>query len=241
MTSPTNRIITVVATVAFVATGLGCGVISQVKQAAGNISTVSDLADKLRGAEKLTYTAQYKVFDGSTATVVQQPPNAAFIGKDGRFLVTADANYLCSTQEKVLTCQKSPNDGATLDASSAGLIPAVTGAGFISAPIALGLLVAASVVPGAKVDKSEKKIAGQQSTCLKVTGIPQASGAPTTDVRDFSVCVTDNGLLASFEGTQNDGQRAGVELTSYQDSADAKAFVPPAGAKIVDVQELQPK
>jgi hypothetical protein len=232
---------TFVAAAALGATALGCGVISQVKQAASNITTVSELADKLRDAEKMTFTAEYRVFDGSTATVVQQPPNAAFVGKDGRFIVTADSYYLCSPEKKVLTCQKSPSDGASLDAASAGLIPAVTGEGFISAPIALGLLVAASVTPGAHVDKSEKTIAGQHATCVKVTGIPQATNAGAGDVKDFSTCVTDKGLLGSFEGTQNDGKRAGVELTSFKDTADAKAFQPPAGAKIVDVQQIQPK
>jgi hypothetical protein len=240
MTFPASRIATVTAAVAVAATLLGCGVLSQVKQAASNITTISDLAEKLGKADKLTFTAEYKLSDGSVASVVQQPPNSAYVGRNGRFIVTADAFYLCGTGNGAMSCQKTANTGGSLDAANAGLIPSVAGAGFVSAPIALALLTAASISPGAKVDKTERKIAGQSSTCIKVSGIKGDNDPSTSDVKDFSACVTDSGLLASFSGDLNNGEHASIEMTRYSGSADAKAFAPPAGAQVVDVDRLQP-
>lgn len=240
MTFPASKIVTVTAGVAVAVTLLGCGVISQVKQAASTITTISDLAQKLGNADKLTFTAEYKLSDGSVASVVQQPPNSAYIGKGGRFIVTPEAFYLCDTQNGAMSCQKSANTSGSLDTANAGLIPSVAGAGFVSAPIALALLTAASISPGAKVEKTERKIAGQSSTCLKVSGIKGDNDPNTSDVRDFSACVTDSGLLSSFSGELNNGEKASIEMTRYSGSADARAFAPPAGAEVVDVDKLQP-
>ena len=237
---PLSRIASVTAAVALGATALGCGVIGRVKQAADNITTVSELAEKLGNSEKLTFTADYKLSDGSTSQVVQQPPNAAYIGKEGRFIVTADTFYLCSTDSGAMKCQKSKNTGGQLDAAQAGLIPGVAGAGFVSAPVAVALLTAASLAPGAKVDKSTRKIAGQNSTCVKISGIKSDSSPGTDELKDFTACVTDSGLLSAFEGTLTDGKHASIEMTKYSGTADAKAFEPPAGAEIVDVDNLEP-
>jgi hypothetical protein len=227
------------AAAALAATALGCGVINRAKQTVGNLTAVSELAEKLKDSDKITFGATYKLFDGSTAKAAQQPPNSAVVGKDGRFIVTQEFIYLCSDEAGKTTCQKSKNTGeGQLNTSNAGLIPSVAGEGFVSAPIAVALLLAASVSPGAKVDKSEKKIAGQQSTCVKVSGIQPDTDPDTPDVTEFSACVTDNGVLAQFDGALSDGKRASVEMTEYSSSPDASLFKPPAGATIVDVDQL---
>src|SRR5205814_930709 len=115
--------VTACAAVALAATALGCGVISRVKQAADNITTVGELAKKLGNSDKLTFTAEYKLSDGSTATVVQQPPDAAYLGKAGRLIVTADSLYLRGTTDGKVSCQKSGNTTCPLDAAGAGLTP----------------------------------------------------------------------------------------------------------------------
>jgi outer membrane lipoprotein-sorting protein len=236
MTNPAPRILAVVAAVALGVSMLGCGVISQFKHAAGNLTAVSEVADKLKNSEKLTFTAEYKLEDGSTAKVVQQPPAAAYIGKEGRFIVTADSYYICSDKSGKTSCEKSKNtSGSGVDANSAGMIPAVAGAGFVSAPVVVLVLVAASIQPGANVEKTTKKVAGENSTCLKVTGIKTDA---SQTLQDFTACVTDNGLLASFEGTLTDGKKAKIELVRYSSTADASAFQPPAGAEIIDVDQL---
>jgi hypothetical protein len=117
----------------------------------------------------------------------------------------------------------------------------VAGPGFVTPELALGLVIAAAVVPGADVSKSEKTVAGQKSLCANVTGLDAAATPGDGDApKDFSVCVTEVGILASFSGTSTSGETLSVELTGYSETADPSAFAPPAGAEIVDVTQLQP-
>jgi hypothetical protein len=242
MKPPATRIAVITAAVVLGAATLGCGALSQAKQAVDNLSTVADLAQKLGNSDKLTFTAEYRLPEGAAATVVQQPPNVAVIGKDGRFIYTADALYLCDKKSKPATCQKTANTsaGADMDQTSAAYLSAVAGAGFVSAPYALVILTAASVAPGAKVDKSEKKIAGLNSICLHVTGVPADNDPKSADLKEFTACVADNGLLTLFSGTDTGGTTLSVEMTRYSDTADANAFKPPAGYQVIDVDQLQP-
>jgi len=50
--------------------------------------------------------------------------------------------------------------------------------------------------------------------------------------------VADSGVLTSFTGTDGDGSHKGITMTSFSTTADATAFAPPPGAKIVDVTQL---
>jgi hypothetical protein len=235
-----SRAVVAIAAAALGAGTLGCGVVSKAKQAVENVSAISDLAGKLGQSDQLTYTGTYKLDDGSTATVVQEPPKAAFVGKQGRFILTEDSLLLCNGTGSKTACQRSPNQnkvGATAD--QAAYVSAVAGGGFISAPMAVAVMTAAAVVPGAKIDKSEKRIAGVDSTCLRVTGIPADKDPNAVTAKEFTVCVGDNGVLTTFSGVGTDDKKVGVELTKFSGKVDQKAFVPPAGAKIVDVQDIQ--
>jgi hypothetical protein len=239
MTRPGPRMLCFAAAALLGVGALGCGFISKAKQAVENVSTISDLADKLDKSSKLTYTAEYKVVgDPAIATVVQQPPNAAFIGKDGRFVLTPDFMLMCSKT----TCQRTVNQAKTeASADQAAYMTAVAGGGFISTPMALALMTAAAVVPGVKVDKSDKKIAGVSSTCLHVTGIPKDDSNPNNvSAKEFTVCVGDNGVLTTFTGVGTDDKKIGVEMQKFVTTADPKSFVAPAGAKVVDVDTLEP-
>jgi outer membrane lipoprotein-sorting protein len=235
MTNPASRFVAVSAAVAVGVTLLGCGVISQFKQAAGNLTAVSELAEKLKNSDKLTYTAEYKLEDGSIAKAVQQPPNAAFSGKDGTFIVTPESIYICTKKTAKTTCQKTRNTSGGFDATNAGMIPTVTGAGFASAPVVVAVLAAASLQPGVTVEKSTRTIAGEDSTCLKVKGFKTDKDQT---LQEFNACVTNSGLLGLFEGTLTDGKKSMIELTKYSTTADASAFKPPAGAEIIDADNL---
>lgn len=105
------------------------------------------------------------------------------------------------------------------------------------------MLTAALVVPNVHVDKSTQTIAGQSSTCAKVSNLEQAQQNEqqndTNKVTDFTVCVTDSGVLARFEGTTTDGTKANIELAKYSGTVDRGLFQPPAGAKITDVSQLE--
>jgi hypothetical protein len=232
----TQRVLVVATGATLLAASLGCGVISQAKGLVDNVSTLGDFADRLGRAADLTYTAEYDVVgqgdDKAHMTLAQQPPNTAVIGKTGRFLSTADAFYVCDVKEAETTCTKSPNAGA--EAGGAAMASAFGGT-FVSPELALGLVLAASIVPGAKVSKSEKKIAGQSTLCADVTGLEAAASPGDAEaVHDFAVCITDNGVLASFSGTLQNGETAKVEMTKYSGTADAKLFKLPENAKIID-------
>jgi hypothetical protein len=234
------RIALVAAAVTLGAATLGCGLVSQVGNAVNNVKDVADLTDKLTASANLTFTAKYRLADGSgTATVVQQPPRAAYLGKDGRFILTDDAVYMCSGTGAKPTCQRAPYDPATQSKEDrAAYLAAVAGGGFISTPMAIALLGAAAIVPGVKIDKSTRQVAGLGGTCLHATGISKQTGPNNVELAELTVCVADNGVLTTFTGVGTDGSKIGVELAEYSPNVDPKAFVPPAGAKIVDVDHL---
>jgi hypothetical protein len=219
---------------------LGCGFISNVTDAVDNLAAVGNLTDKLTKSANLTFTAGYDLVDGSgKATVVQQPPNAAYVGKDGTLILTSDALLMCSGSGAAkVTCQRAPN--STGGQAPAEYMTAVAGGGFISTPMAITMIGAASIVPGVKIDESRRQIAGLSGTCLHATGISsqQQAGAGNVDMKELTVCVADNGVLTAFSGVGTDDSRVGVEMTSYSTTVDAAAFAPPKGAKVVDVTEL---
>jgi hypothetical protein len=252
MTPRTSRAL-VASLVALAVTSLGCGALNQAKNIAEAAGVLGDFADRLGKAATMTYTAEYQVSGGDKVTLVQQPPSAAFIGGDGRFIFTPDVMYLCGEQNGKLSCQKSPNQSGSTTAGETGFAAGVAGPGFVTPELALGLIIAAAVVPGADVSTSEKTVAGQKSLCATVTGLDSSTVVGSAGVadsaaspgeedapKDFSVCVTEVGILASFSGTSTSGDSLSVELTGYSETADPAAFAPPAGAEIVDVTQLQP-
>ena len=245
MTGPTlggmhragTRILTVVLASVLGAGALGCGLLDQVKQTVDNVSAITDLADRMGKSGKLTFTAEYKTDDGTATTVVQQPPKAAYIGKDGRFILTEDALLVCTGKTGKVVCQKSAvQTGQLSSADQAAYLSAVAGGGFINTEMALALMTAAAVVPGVKIAQNTATIAGQKSDCLDVTGIPQDANAGPNDVsaKEFHVCVADSGLLTRFKGVGTDDKAIGVELSKYSEKVDAQAFVAPKGAQIVE-------
>jgi len=232
-----TRILTVVLASVLGAGALGCGLLDQVKQTVDNVTAITDLADRMGKSGKLTFTAEYKTDDGTATTVVQQPPKAAYIGKDGRFILTEDALLVCTGKTGKVVCQKSAvQTGQLSSADQAAYLSAVAGGGFINTEMALALMTAAAVVPGVKIAQNTATIAGQKSDCLDVTGIPQDANAGPNDVsaKEFHVCVADSGLLTRFKGVGTDDKAIGVELSKYSEKVDAQAFVAPKGAQIVE-------
>ncbi|GII33563.1 hypothetical protein [Planotetraspora mira] len=226
------RLASLTAAVGVLGTSLmGCGVIGQVTNVVDSANTLSTFSDRLGKSAGLTFTATYKSTDGGTVTLVQEPPNSVFIGPEGRYIFTPDHMLLCAEN----TCTRAPAAGA----GNAGALTAATGPGFVTPELALGVVAAAAVVPGADIESEEKEIAGQDSLCATATGLEAAASPGDTDApRDFSVCVTEAGVLASFTGTLTNGEKASIELVSFTDEADSKAFEAPEGAEIVDAASL---
>jgi hypothetical protein len=258
MTSPRTRTaarLAVVSTaVVLGAASLGCGIIQNVVDTA---NTLGEFGDRLGKASEMTYTAEYTVADGSNVIRAQQPPNAAFIAGKERVIFAADSLIMCSNNKE---CQRAPMPGgAAIRAEDAGLIAGVTGPGFMTPELALGLIAATALIPGTDVDTSEKEYAGEDSLCASVTGVAEgmaqledgdtaadtakdtgddavANSAESLD--SFTVCVTEAGVLAAFSGTTVDGKTSAMELVKFQTSADPRAFAPPKGAKVVDVTQI---
>ena len=220
-----TRVLRAAAALAATAALVGCGAIREATQAADTVTAVGDLAESLGNSDTLTYTADYRLADGSTTTAVQQPPDTAFIGRSGRFVSTPQRLVMCDAKN---VCQSGVNRTGELDITNAGLVPAAAGAGFVTAPIVLPLFAPSAITEGTTVHKSTRTIAGQRSTCLKVDG-----------KRRFTVCVTDAGLLASFKGDLDHEQTADIELTRYATAVDPQAFTVPAGFQVVNVDQLQ--
>lgn len=228
----THRFLVVVAGATALVVTLGCGALNQAKDLVDNVATLGDFADRLGKAQNLTYTAKYDVVgqgdDTTHVTLAQRPPQTVVRGKHGSYLVLDDGAYFCDVSKAEQTCTRSAGtDGSGLALAAGGT--------FVSPELALGLVLAASVAPGVTVTKSEKTIAGQKSLCANVSGIEAAGDTPAGEaVRDFAVCITDDGVLASFAGTLQNGETAKVEMTSYAAKADLKLFELPKGAKIID-------
>jgi hypothetical protein len=240
MKSRTSRVLVAVAAATVALTVMGCGLLGKAHDVLGAAKILGDFADRLENGQKLTYTATYNVEGGDPVTLTQDPPNSAYIGKTGRFILTSAAMYLCDTEKGVLTCQKSTPTGSTVDASDAGLVAGVAGDGFVSPALALGLITAAVMVPGAKVTESNQTIAGQKSLCATASNLDAAASPGDQEApRDFMVCVTEGGALASFTGHDASGRKLGMVMTTYSTKADAASFQPPPGAKIVSVDEIQ--
>jgi hypothetical protein len=213
---------------------LGCGMFGQVRQSADTISAVGDLAGKLENSDRLTYTADYRLGDGSPATVTRQPPNAAATSRSGRFVATPQTVLVCGAQN---SCQSALNRTGEYDVTNADLVPSAVGGDLVPVPTVLAMLSSGAVNSDAKVTRTTKKIAGRPSTCLKITGIRNEDHPQR---HAFTVCVTDDGVLAAFDGDVDRGRTAHLELTGFTTAVDPRAFAPPPGAQVSNVDRIQP-
>lgn len=214
-------------------TALGCG-IGSAKTVAPTADVLGEFANRLSHGRELTYTATYRMADGQRVTLVRRPSGVAVLATQGRFVVTDDRLLRCLGS----TCYRAPNQQPDLDGATSALVTGVTGPGFLMPEDALAVVAGAALVPGAKVNATNQAIAGEEAVCGEVTGLAAANTPGQQSLRDFSICVTDRGGLASFRGTLDDGRTATVELTGWDQVADSGSFSVPAGARVVDVATL---
>jgi hypothetical protein len=237
MTSPRSRIAGhLVALSTVVLFGAGCGVINTVQNAVDTASALSEFADRLGKAAQLTYTAEYHIVGGEGGTIIlaQQPPSSALINGNNRLITTPESMIICDAGE----CQQAPNNASAAAGADASMVAGVAGPGFVTPELALGMVAAAAIVPSTDVNTSKKEIAGQASLCANVTGIKDPQGSTDELLQDFSVCVTDSGVLASFSGKLNTGEQGAIELVKFSETVDERLLAPPAGANLVDVSQL---
>jgi hypothetical protein len=198
---------------------------------------LNNLAARLDRAGELTFTAEYRLGDGSTAVLAQaqQPRRAAYLYAGGRSVSTETQLATCQTgsggSRCTLTAPPSPGNEPALDllatVAADGVLTASPSAGTGSpagmvTPAAALRLVSAAVRDGATVTRLDNTIAGEPATCVGVHG---STG--------FTTCVTESGLLGSFTGTVN-GSVVTFELTSFTSDVKPDVFALPPGATVDD-------
>ncbi|MDP9799304.1 hypothetical protein J2S43_007816 [Catenuloplanes nepalensis] len=160
-------------------------------QDTGDGGRLAEVIDRLGHASAETYTAVYALGTGEMATVVSSPPRTATISGDDRLVIGPDGVTLC----KDGACSRPP-----------GAADAPGGTGIVTPEQVRAMVSAAAHLPGVDVALSTATFAGREALCADVHGLS-----------DFTVCVTEDGILASFRG---DGEIT-LELTRLAESADA--------------------
>ncbi|MFC0526305.1 hypothetical protein [Phytohabitans kaempferiae] len=221
----TRLILLALVVVTLGATLPGCGEAGRVMDRS---DLVNELASQLDGSGELTYTADYQLPGGRTATIAQarSPLRAAYVYPDGKLTITDEATTDCrrsgSTMTCTLTAAPTPNNvpavAAFQDAGQHGLI---------SPTVAISLLTAAALDTDATIEQSGTTIAGRPATCVAVRGVRDARASA------FDACITTEGVLGSFSGVV-DGSQIEIAMTRYREEADPALFAFPPGAKIVD-------
>jgi len=212
----------------------GCADLDDPGQGLTRNDLVADLAAQMTAAADLTYQASYQLAGGDKATVAQtrKPARTAYVYPGGKVTVTADATTECRTA-KTTTCTMtapataaSPPPATVFEvASETGLVPPAT---------VLALLNAAVLDPDVQVEQHDTTIAGRHATCVQLNGVDGAAA------RDFNTCITNEGVLGSFNGILNQ-TRVDVAMTHYSEQVEEAMFAVPNAAKLVDRRAVRPR
>jgi hypothetical protein len=215
------------AVLALCAATAGCSDMDDPGQGLTRNDLVADLAAQMTAAADLTYQADYQLSGGEKATVAQtqKPARTAYVYPGGLVIVTADATTQCRTA-KTTTCT------LTAPATPASPPPAKVfeGAGetgLVTPATVLALLNAAVLDNDVEVEQHDTTIAGRHATCVQLNGVDEAAA------RDFRTCITNEGVLGSFNGILNQ-TRMDVAMTHYSEQVQEKTFELPKSAKLVD-------
>lgn len=196
----------------------GCGDLDEASAAPlTRESLITETADQLAAGAALSYTAKYQVAGGETATVsrAQNPVRASYVYPGGRLITTTTVTIRCAGSSCTSTTAD-PAAGAALAAAP-----------LISPEAVQGMLATAALDPAVQTDQHDTTITGRHATCLTLR---QVHGTPTPS---FDLCVTNEGILASFAATI-DGERVDQALTAYSETVPPDAFLVPPGATLVD-------
>jgi hypothetical protein len=206
----------------------GCGTIGEAQQVIDRARLVNDLAARLDHASQLTYTAEYQLPGGASATIAQaqHPLRTAYTYPNGKLVVTPEATTDCRSEASATTCTLTPPESPSPDPAIA-LLDTVGSAGVVAPTLVVGLLTAAALDNNAVISQHDTTIAGEHATCVDVSGVDNAAAS------NFTACITAEGLLGSFKGTVQ-GVSVEISITRLSDIVGADAFDMPASAKTVD-------
>ena len=178
---------------------------------------ITETAGQLAAGSGLTYRATYRVAGGETATVArsQRPARAAYVYPGGRLITTTTTTIRCAGASCTST---------KADATAAARLDRTP---LVSPEAVQAMLTTAALDPVVDMTQHDTTIAGRHALCLQLRGV---DGTPA---RVFDVCVTNEGVLASFTATV-DGEPVEQALTAYEDDVPVDAFLMPPGARLVD-------
>jgi hypothetical protein len=206
----------------------GCSELDEPGQGLTRNDLVADLAAQMSGAASLTYEASYQLSGGETATIAQaqKPARSAYVYPGGRVTVTTDATTECRTVTKTTTCTMTAPATPT-SPPPARVFEGAGATGMVTPATVLALLNAAVLDTDVVVDQHDTTIAGRHATCVELTGVDDAAA------RDFTTCITNEGVLGSFSGVLNQ-TRVDVAMTHYAEQVPDEMFDLPKTAKLVD-------
>jgi hypothetical protein len=185
---------------------------------------IAALAAQLGGSESLTYTATYQLVGGATGSIAHAPDPArtAYRYPGGVLVITTAAITRCVQRSCAITAP--PGPAGRLPAP---LFTAAQRTGLVPPGTVLAMLNAAALDTDLTVDQHDTTIAGRHATCVALDDVDDAAA------REFSTCITNDGVLGSFTGTLG-GKAFDVAMTDYADRIGADAFTAPAGSVTVD-------
>jgi hypothetical protein len=200
----------------------GCGSLAEAQQVIGRADLVNELSARLSAAEQLTYSADYRLSGGRSASIArsQNPARAAYTYPGGKLIVTADATTEC----RGTACRRTPPPSPSAN-PTASLFTDPGAQGLVPPTVVVGLLTAAALDADAVIDQEDTTVAGQHATCVDVRAVENAAAS------SFNACITTAGVLGSFTGVV-DGSPVELALTRYSDTVAADAFDLPKGARV---------
>lgn len=224
--SPLRRRVSAVALAATLGTA-GCQDIGTAARMVDGSHLVSALATRLDRSAELTYSADYRLAGGATATLAQaqRPHRAAYSFPGGKVTVTARDTAVCRTAANDSTCVLSPS-APDRGASTTALTAAPQAPAMVGAATVVDLLIATARDANGNVDQHDTTVAGRHATCI------EARATDDPSVTRFVACITTEGVLGSFTGTVN-GQPVDIAMTRYRDDVDPAEFDLPRGAKVL--------
>ncbi len=192
---------------------------------------VADLAAQMTAAADLTYEASYQLSGGEQATVAQtrKPARTAYVYPGGKIMVTAEATTECRTEKAKTTICTMTAPVTAASPAPAAIFAGAGETGLVAPATVLALLNAAVLDTDVVVDQHDSTIAGRHATCVQLSGVDDAPA------RDFTTCITNEGVLGSFSGILNQ-VRVDVAMTHYSEQVQEAMFELPKPAKLVDLR-----
>lgn len=209
----------------------GCDMINDAAAPIDRDRLIEDVVEQLQSGEEIRYQATYQLSGGNRARVSQRikPDRIAYAYPDGLLVLGEQERTACDLAVKPPKCEIS-----ILQRASGGLPGGFTDLaehGMMAGPVVADLLRAASLQPTTTVKPHDTTIAGVPASCLEVYGLADAAAT------DFTVCVTADGVLASFVGVV-DGTSVDLALVKLElKDPPAAEFDVPEGANVVDLRQ----